>query len=54
MTIYNTFTAQYFSNSFMCFYVYFQVTDTEIFIEDDEFRFHSKPYFLRYGLNHII
>uniref|UniRef100_K1QHE0 Protein SHQ1 homolog n=1 Tax=Magallana gigas TaxID=29159 RepID=K1QHE0_MAGGI len=23
------------------------VTDTEIFIEDDEFRFHSKPYFLR-------
>lgn len=24
-----------------------RVTDTEIFIEDDEFRFHSKPYFLR-------
>lgn len=28
--------------------MYFKVTDTEIFIEDDEFRFHSKPYFLRY------
>nr|XP_022299523.1 protein SHQ1 homolog isoform X3 [Crassostrea virginica] len=27
-----------------------RVTDTEIFIEDDEFRFHSKPYFLRLSL----
>ncbi|XP_061179082.1 protein SHQ1 homolog [Saccostrea echinata] len=27
-----------------------RVTDTEIFIEGDEFRFHSKPYFLRLSL----
>ncbi|KAK6176745.1 hypothetical protein SNE40_014986 [Patella caerulea] len=40
-------------NDFLFFYIkapYTKISDTEIFIEDNEFKFFSKPYFLRLNL----